>query len=146
MRTSAVALVLAIIAIHAYAQPERSAQRVASYPPRLDGARAETYKRVGPTELSLYLYEPPGHKATDRTPAILLFFGGGWQNGSPGQFEQHCRYFASRGLVAITADYRVGSRQGVKAVDCVRDAKSAVRWLRTNAARLGVDADRIAVG
>jgi len=67
-------------------------------------------------------------------------------NGSPGQFEQQCRYLASRGMVAMTADYRVGSRQGAKAVDCVRDAKSAVRWIRTNAARLGVDPSRIAAG
>jgi len=118
----------------------------ASYPPRLDGARAEVYKETGPTKLNIYIYEPAGHRASDRTPAIVLFFGGGWTNGSPGQFEQHCRYLAARGMVAMTADYRVGSRQGAKTVDCVRDAKSAVRWVRANAARLGVDPARIAAG
>ena len=49
-------------------------------------------------------------------------------------------------MVAMTADYRVGSRHKVQAVDCVRDAKSAVRWVRANAEKLGVDPQRIAAG
>ena len=73
----------------------------------------------------------------------MFFFGGGWTSGSPQQFEKQCQYFASRGMVAITADYRVASRQQVKPVQCVADAKSAIRWVRKNAARLGVDPNRI---
>jgi acetyl esterase/lipase len=42
------------------------------------------------------------------------------------------------------ADYRVASRHGVKPVDCVGDARSAIRWVRANADRLGIDPDRIA--
>src|SRR6185503_1822467 len=86
------------------------------------------------------------HKPTDKSPAIVFFFGGGWTNGSPGQFEEHCKHLGSRGLVAITADYRVASRQQVKAVSCVADAKSAIRYVRKEAARLGIDPDRIVAG
>ena len=57
----------------------------------------------GDTKLDLYIYYPEGHKPTDKRPAIVFFFGGGWTNGSPGQFEQHCKHLASRGMVAITA-------------------------------------------
>ena len=46
-------------------------------------------------------------------------------------------------MVAARADYRVKSRQGVTPKECVEDAKSAVRWLRQNAAKLGIDPDRI---
>jgi acetyl esterase/lipase len=46
-------------------------------------------------------------------------------------------------MVAMTADYRVSSRHGVKAVSCVADAKSAIRWVRANAERLGVDPQRV---
>lgn len=106
----------------------------------------ETYKTVGGVKLNAYVYEPAGHQASDRRPAIVFFFGGGWTGGSPSQFQHQCAYLATRGLVAITADYRVASRQPVKAVDCVRDAKSAIRWVRQNAARLGIDPDRIAAG
>jgi acetyl esterase/lipase len=116
------------------------------YPPQLPGATVETYKTIGDTKLNLYIYYPEGHKATDKRPAIVFFFGGGWTNGSPGQFEQHCKHLASRGMVAMTADYRVASRQQVKAVSCVADAKSAIRFVRKEAARLGVDPNRIAAG
>lgn len=117
-----------------------------AYPPTLEGAKEQVYKTVGDVELKLWIYSPEGHQPSDSKPAIVFFFGGGWTSGSPEQFEQQCRYLASRGMVAITADYRVGSRHKVKAVDCVRDAKSAMRWVREHAAELGVDPDRIAAG
>lgn len=121
-----------------------AAQR--TYPPVLKEAKSHVYKMVDETELSLWVFSPKGHQPTDSRPAIVFFFGGGWKNGSPTQFEQQCRYLASRGMVAITADYRVASRQGVKAVECVRDAKSAIRWVRSHAKELGIDARRIAAG
>jgi len=113
---------------------------------RFEGVRKEMYKTVGDVQLALYLFEPEGHKSTDQNPAIVFFFGGGWTSGTPKQFEQQCRYLASRGMVAMTADYRVFSRHGTLAVKCVEDAKSAVRWVRANAKRLGVDPKRIAAG
>lgn len=107
-------------------------------------AVAKVYKNVGDAKLKLFVFSPKDHKATDKTPAIVFFFGGGWTHGTPKQFEQQCRYLASRGMVAITAEYRVSSRFDVKAVDCVRDAKSAVRWVRDHASELGIDPSRIA--
>ncbi len=114
--------------------------------PTLPGARTEIYKTVDGNQLPIHIYEPKGHKAGDKRPAIVFFFGGGWKNGSPGQFEQHCRYLASRGMVAMTAEYRVLSRHGVRAIDCFMDAKSAMRWARINAERLGIDGSRLAAG
>jgi acetyl esterase/lipase len=116
------------------------------YPPDLSGAKMLTYKTVGDTRLNLYVYDPAGHKAEAKAPAIVFFFGGGWRQGSPQQFEQHCKHLAGRGMVAITADYRVASRHNVKAVSCVADAKSAIRYVRQNAAKLGIDPNRIAAG
>ncbi len=111
----------------------------------MDGARAEVYKTVGDTRLTLWLFEPAAGPKTGR-PAIVFFFGGGWNSGSPAQFEPHCRHLAARGLVAITADYRVASRHGVKPTACLADAKSALRWVRANAVRLGIDPRRVAAG
>ena len=113
--------------------------------PQLPGSESHVYKTVGDVQLKMWVYSPENHQHnSDRRPAIVFFFGGGWKAGSPAQFESHCRYLASRGLVAATADYRVASRHGVKADVCVEDAKSAVRWLRANAATLGIDPQRIA--
>lgn len=115
------------------------------------GAESMVYKttvdaRGNEVKLRLYVFKPEDHKATDRRPAIVFFFGGGWRSGSPAQFEEHCKHLASRGMVAMTADYRVSSRQGTKAVACVSDGKSAVRWIRQNATQLGVDAGKVAAG
>lgn len=108
--------------------------------------RTETYKTVGDVKLDLTIQLPEGWKPTDKRPAIVFFFGGGWTGGTPTQFENHCRYLASRGMVAMAADYRVKSRQNVQPIACVADAKSAIRWVRANAAKLGIDPDRIAAG
>lgn len=117
-----------------------------TYPPKMEGAEVEIYKTVDGHELNMYIFQPENYADSDQRPAIVFFFGGGWAGGSPQQFEQHCLYFASRGMVAMTADYRVGNRQKTKAKECVMDGKSAVRWIRQNAKRLGVDPDRIVAG
>jgi len=115
----------------------------ANYP----GAKAEVYKNASGDDLYLYIFNPEGHDPSkDKRPAIVFFFGGGWNGGSTGQFEQHSRYLASRGMVAIVADYRVASRQKTTPKECVADGKSAIRWVRKNAARLGIDPKRIAAG
>jgi len=114
-----------------------------NYPPELPGAKVEAYKTVGDVSLNMYIFEPRGHQASDQRPAIVFFFGGGWRSGSPGQFAPHCQQLAELGMVAMTADYRVASRHKTLAKECVSDAKSAVRWVRQNAERLGVDPQRI---
>ena len=95
-------------------------------------------------ELAMNIFEPPNHHASDKTPAVVFFFGGGWNDGSPKSFFPHCAYFASRGMVAIAPDYRVKSRQKTTPFESVTDAKSALRFVRANAAAWGVDPQRIA--
>lgn len=114
------------------------------YPPQFANAEAEVYKTAGGAPMKLYIFQPAS-KGTAR-PAIVFFFGGGWKNGSPVQFEGHCRRLASLGMVAISADYRVSSRNQSNVVDSIHDAKSAIRYVRKNAKRLGIDPERIAAG
>ncbi|OHB75478.1 MAG: hypothetical protein A2W31_16930 [Planctomycetes bacterium RBG_16_64_10] len=114
-----------------------------TYPPAIPGARVETYKKVGDLPLHVYLYFPEHHAPSDRRAAIVFFFGGGWRAGSPQQFVPQCEYLAARGMVAMVADYRVHSRHQTQAVACVADGKSAIRWVRSNADRLGIDLERI---
>ncbi len=140
-------LTLAALVSTCFAQQAPRARRAQSkYPPELVGARTEVYKTVGDVKLNIYIFEPSEESRGDQRSAIVFFFGGGWRSGSPKQFEEHCKYLASRGMVAMAADYRVSSRHGTKALQCVADGKSAVRWVRANAARLGVDASRVAAG
>lgn len=112
------------------------------YPPEFKEARVETYRKTGSTELKLWIFGESDPKTPK--PAIVFFFGGGWNSGSPAQFENQARHFAKRGMIAIVADYRVKSRHNVQVVECVKDAKAAIAWVRENAKRLGVDPDKIA--
>jgi acetyl esterase/lipase len=102
-----------------------------------------TYKTTKDGPLEIVVHYPPGWTEADKRPAIVFFFGGGWTNGRITQFETHADHLARRGMVAARADYRVKSRQGVTPDRCVEDAKSAVRWVRSSAAKLGVDPARI---
>jgi len=113
----------------------------------MEGATAEVYKHASGDDLWIYRFEPQAHDPqTDQRPAVVFYFGGGWNGGTVRQFEQHARYLASRGMVAFVADYRVKSRQGTAPNASVADGKSAIRWVRKHAKRLGIDPDRIAAG
>jgi acetyl esterase len=101
------------------------------------------YKTVGARRLTLEADFPPGWRSTDRRPVIVFFFGGGWSTGTPRQFQAQAEYFAQRGLVCLRANYRVNSRDKVLADKCVEDARSALRWVRSHAAQLGADPQRI---
>ena len=124
-----------------------SCQTTSHRPPKqLIPASGSVYKKCGDVELRLIPFYPEGHRASDARPAAVLFFGGGWNGGKLDQFEPQARYLASRGMVGILADYRVKSRHATTPFACVADGKSAVRWVRKNADRLGVDPNRIAAG
>jgi acetyl esterase/lipase len=140
---------LALAALALPAQPPKTnapAARQTDSAAALQGAQREIYKTIGDVRLPIYIFTPADLKPSERRPAMVFFFGGGWTGGTPAQFALQCRYLASRGMVAMTADYRVFGRHGTPVVKCVEDARSAIRWVRANAARLGVDPKRIAAG
>lgn len=117
------------------------------------GAMAESkqgrkveYKKVGKIALSLSIFNPPDHKPTDKRPAIVFFHGGGWNGGSPSQFFKQCQHLASRGMVAISAEYRLKSKHKTTPQECVKDGKSAVRWVRSHAKELGINPNMLAAG
>lgn len=111
-----------------------------------ENAQVEIYKTVGDVELKAWIFKPKSINEFQKLPAAIFFFGGGWRNGNPQQFVEHCKCLASRGMIGIVVDYRVSARHPVKVTDCIADAKSAIRWARLNSARLGIDPERIAAG
>ena len=122
--------------------PKKEASRAFAKAPG-NGSR-HIYKTIGDIELPLYVFQNPPTKKDQKRPAIVFFFGGGWFSGSPSQFEKQCEHFAKRGMVAITVEYRVSSRHSVKIDDCIEDAKSAMRWVRSHAEEFAIDPERIA--
>jgi len=105
--------------------------------------QTRVFKKTPQGELSLHIFYPQDWNASDRRTAIVFFFGGGWVGGSPSQFFPQCTWFASRGAVAISAEYRVKNRHGTSPFECVADGKSAIRHVWSNAQALGIDPKRI---
>ena len=104
------------------------------------------YKTIGDVELDLHIFNPPGHKPGDKTPAIVFFYGGGWSGANMTQFYNQSKYFASRGMVAICPRYRTQSKYKTTPKECVKDGKSAIRWIRKHADELGIDPKKLAAG
>lgn len=102
-----------------------------------------TYKKIDGIDLKLHVFYPKNKKANSHKTAIVSFFGGGWMGGNPKQFYQQSSYYASRGMLAFSAEYRVIRKHKISPIECVKDAKSAIRWVRENAKKLGVDPNKI---
>jgi acetyl esterase/lipase len=148
----------AVLVAIAPADPAASPQagRKAKRDPAADAPAGErrTYKHSAGKPRELELYFPPNHDPAKQVPGLILFHGGGWGGGTLEQFRAACAYFASRGLVCATAEYRMLSGTESKALPagetkkrvCVTDAKSAIRWFKEHAGELGIDPARIIAG
>ena len=104
------------------------------------------YKKAGDRELRLSIEKPAAWQPTDRRPAIVFFFGGGWVGGrtSPVPRPERSKWpragwWASGWSIASSPRATRGPP-----VVCCADAKSAMRWVRAHAAEIGVDPQRIA--
>lgn len=104
------------------------------------------YKIVNDTELSLHFFFPENHKETDKQPTIVFFHGGGWKGGGVAHFYNQSAYLASRGMVAISVEYRVEEPHGTTPIECVKDGKSAMRWIKIHASEYGIDPNKIIAG
>ena len=103
------------------------------------------YKITSQDTLTLDVYYPNTYRS-GKLPAVLFFFGGGWVGGNRTHFSHHAKYLASRGMIALAADYRVASRHGTTPQQAVMDARSAMRYVKQHADPLGVDTSRLAAG
>lgn len=111
-----------------------------------------TYKQTEGKKQVIEVHFPKGHDPSkDTVPGIIMFHGGGWGSGSRAQFRYLCHYFASRGIVAATASYQLANKkkqagEGSFKRVCITDAKSAIRWYKQNADKLGIDPKHIITG
>ena len=100
------------------------------------------YKKTPQEDLYLYLLRPM-HITNNALPAIVYFTGGGWVNGDVYGQIPNPAWFRDHGIIGIEADYRVKSRHGTTPIECIQDAKSAIRFVREHAKELGIDPNRI---
>jgi len=128
----------------------RSSDRQDYVPQYPEDIRVETDVAYLPSDRSekLDIYHPVGVPEGRRVPAVVYFHGGGFNDGDKARPREIsiCSDLARQGYLAVSATYKL--RRGPGQVTWprnIQDCKLAVRWVRDNADRLGVDPERIAV-
>jgi acetyl esterase/lipase len=129
--------------------------------PTVNVARDLAYGRApdnqgNPVTLKLDLYQPAGDRVS-RRPAIVYVHGGGFSHGDKSAGADFATYFAKRGFVVVSINYRLLAPPGcgghaepppecaAAALAAQHDAQAAVRWLRKNKDTRRIDPARIAM-
>lgn len=92
-------------------------------------------------------------QGSNSNTAMAFFHGGGWVFGDPSEFYEASRRYAKKGYVTFSFQYRLSRNadgsyphQEISPIESVKDARSAIRWLRAHADSLKIDPDKIVVG
>jgi acetyl esterase/lipase len=110
-------------------------------PDTVEVTRNVEYCQGGGHPLLLDVYRPK-ERAAVPAPAMLWIHGGGWRAGDK-EPAPLALQLATRGFVTASANYRLSGEAPFPAA--IEDCKCAVRFLRANAARYGIDPARIGV-
>lgn len=107
----------------------------------LDAHPDLVYARYGDRAMQLDLWRPKS--AAGPLPAIACIHGGGWFKGERVHMAKLAQALAGRGFVTVSISYRLSGEAKFPAA--IQDCKAAVRFLRANAAKYGVDPKAIGV-
>ncbi len=126
-------------------QPALPAPRAAENPAASDEVSLQQdveYGVQGGEKLLLDIYQPADSNSRPR-PAIVLIHGGGWSSFDKSTMRGMGNFLARSGFVAVSVDYRLFNGTENRWPTQLDDVQRAVRWLRANASKYNVDADRI---
>ena len=90
--------------------------------------------------LALDLYRPI---QTGQHPTVVMIHGGAWQRGSPTDNASVSRYFAGQGYTVVAIAYRFAPQYPFPAQ--IEDVRSALEFIRQNAAKYEIDLNRMAI-
>ena len=107
----------------------------------LEAHPALVYASYGKREMQLDLWRPKAD--TKPLPAIICIHGGGWYKGDRSSMANLAQALAAKGFVTATISYRLSGEAKFPAA--IQDCKAAVRFLRANAVKFGIDAKAIGV-
>lgn len=99
----------------------------------------------GGRDLCCDVFSPPktSGSAPKAAPAILLVHGGAWKFGNRKQLKGYGFLLGREGYVCVACEYRLSEEAQWPAP--LHDVKAALRWMRANHEKLGIDPSRIAV-
>jgi len=133
-----------VLSLHLMQQAPAPAAARPTLPDNVTADWDVEYSRVG-DRVAMDIFRPKSATANapGKAPAVLAIHGGGFRRGTRNSYHALCIKLAQRGYVAATASYRLAPRHQFPAA--LEDSKAAVRFLRANAARFGLDPMRIGV-
>jgi acetyl esterase/lipase len=97
------------------------------------------YCKLGDESLRCDVCVPPG---AGPFPGVLLVHGGAWVGGRKENMTRIAEKLAEHGYSSATINYRLAPRHTFPAQ--IEDCKTAVRWMRSEKARLKLDRDHVA--
>ena len=97
--------------------------------------------RCGAARSCCWICTRPQTLAPARLPVIVFLHGGGWSGGTRTTGPDFRRFFAQDGFAMASIEYRLTPE--ITFPSNVEDVKTAVRWLRANAAAHRLDPNRI---
>jgi acetyl esterase/lipase len=111
------------------------------------------YKVIAGHELSVDMFYAEAGQKSKNSTAIAFFHGGGWVFGAPSEFFEACRRYAKKGYATFSFQYRLSRNSDgtypnpdISPIESVKDARSAIRWIRAHADSLNIDPEKIVVG
>lgn len=104
------------------------------------------FKKIDTVELALHQYLPANFESNEKYTTIMFVHGGGWNQGSFMAFNRQSQYFASRGLMTFSIEYRVRDRHGTTPFDAADDTHDAFMYLIEHADELNIDVNLMIVG
>jgi len=111
-------------------------KRGTKLPPGVQAERDIAYGKDHPKQnLDIYHID-----STEKRPTIVVVHGGGWKRGDKGVFGWYAEFLASQGYVAASINYRLSGDAKYPAQ--IEDCQAAVRFLRENAAKYGINPEK----
>ncbi|MBN1187309.1 MAG: alpha/beta hydrolase [Bacteroidales bacterium] len=101
------------------------------------------YKTITSVELVADIFYKESSLKGDQKSAIAFFHGGAWVCGNRSDFYETAKRYASKGMIAFCFQYRFADHKSLIPIDCLADAKSAIRWIRKNAREYNIDESKV---
>lgn len=131
---------ISIAPTNAQEKSETTSKPKADLPPGITWEFDVPYVADGDTAQRLDIYFPE-KQPKESLPLIVHIHGGGWMGGS--KYPCDVRRMTAQGYVVASIEYRFSQKAKFPAQ--IQDCQAAIRWLRANAKRYHINAEKIGV-
>jgi acetyl esterase/lipase len=104
-----------------------------------------SYINSGNKNHLLYYRIPENTKRYQKNPCIIFIHGGAWTGGDAATFFSYAAYFAQRNITSISINYSLIKNKEDDIINCIKDCKSAIRYIKKYAHFFKIDTNKMVV-